>query len=125
MPAGRGFGFGRGRGGGQRKMFFLESCLMVLLLREPGYGYSLMTGLESFGFQTGQMDMSIIYRALRDLEASGLVTSTWDDDSLGPQRRVYAITQQGKTTLAGWMESLKLRRKEIEKLEAVYDAVSK
>ncbi len=41
-------GFGQGRGGGRRKMFFLESCLLVLLL----WGYSLMDGLREFGFQT-------------------------------------------------------------------------
>jgi len=71
MPGGR--GFGQGRGGGRRKLFFLESCLLVLLHREPGYGYSLMEGLPEFGFQTEQMDISILYRALRDLEAGRII----------------------------------------------------
>jgi PadR family transcriptional regulator, regulatory protein PadR len=123
MPGGR--GFGRGRGGGQRKMFFLESCLLVLLHSEPGYGYSLMSGLQDFGFQTKQMDISIIYRALRDLEAAELVTGAWDDNSLGPQRRMYTITPRGEAALVDWIESLHQRRKEIEKLEAAYGAVKK
>ena len=121
MPGGRGFG----RSGGRRKMFFLESCLLVLLRREPGYGYSLMTGLQDFGFQTEEMDISILYRALRDLETAELVVSSWDENSLGPQRRVYTITTQGESTLAGWVNSLRQRRKEIEVLEAAYDAVKK
>jgi len=121
MPGGR--GFGQGRGGGRRKMFFLESCLLVLLHREPGYGYSLMDGLREFGFQTDQMDISILYRALRDLESAELVSGAWGEDSLGPQRRVYTITPLGETTLVEWIESLRQRRKEIEKLEAAYDAV--
>ncbi len=125
MPGGRGFGMGRGRGGGRRKMFFLESCLLVLLHREPGYGYSLMDGLGEFGFQSGQMDISIIYRALRNLDADGLVSDTWDDKSLGPQRRVYTITPQGEAVLAEWIENLRQRRREIEALEAAYDAVKK
>lgn len=116
---------GRGRGGGRRKMFFLQSCLLVLLHREPGYGYSLMSGLEEFGFQPDQMDISIIYRALRNLEAEGLVSDSWDDNSLGPQRRVYTITQHGESVLADWIENLRQRRKEIEALEAAYDAVKK
>jgi len=122
MPNGRCFGPGRGRGG-QRKLFFLESCLLVLLHREPGYGYSLMDGLREFGFQTEQMDISILYRALRDLEAAELISGVWDENSLGPQRRMYNLTSQGEATLVEWIESLRQRRREIEKLEAAYDAV--
>ena len=118
MPGGR----GRGRGG-RRRMLFLQSCLLVLLHREPGYGYSLMDGLSEFGFQPNQMDISIIYRALRDMQANHLVSDSWDDNSLGPQRRVYTITSQGEEALAEWIESLRQRRKEIEALEAAYDAV--
>ena len=123
MPGGRGYGRGQGRKRGRRKMLFLQSCLLVLLHREPGYGYSLMDGLKEFGFESDQMDISIIYRALRNLEADGLVSDTWDDNSLGPQRRVYTITVEGEEALAKWIENLRQRRKEIEALEAAYDAV--
>ena len=123
MPGGRGYGMGKGRRRGQRKMFFLQSCLLVLLHREPGYGYSLMDGLQEFGFQPDQMDISIIYRALRSLEEDGLVSDTWDNNSLGPQRRVYTLTPQGEEALAEWIENLRQRRKEIEALEKAYDAI--
>lgn len=124
MTGGR--GFGRGRGGGRGKMFFLESCLLVLLHREPGYGYSLMSGLQGFGFQPEAMDISILYRALRELEAAGLISGAWDEEkSLGPQRRVYTITPPGESALAEWMRALRQRRKELEALEAAYDAVKR
>jgi len=106
-------------------MFFLQSCLLVLLHREPGYGYSLMEDLGEFGFYPDQMDISIIYRALRDLQANDLVSDSWDNSSLGPQRRVYTITPQGEEVLAGWVNNLRQRRKDIEKLEAAYDADKK
>jgi DNA-binding PadR family transcriptional regulator len=106
-------------------MFFLESCLLVLLHREPGYGYSLMDGLKEFGFETALMDISILYRALRDLETMGLVVSSWGKESLGPQRRMYTITPQSEAALAEWIESLRQWRREIEALEAAYDAVKK
>ena len=125
MPGGRGYGMGQGRRRGQRKMFFLQSCLLVLLHREPGYGYSLMDGLQEFGFQPDQMDISVIYRALHNLEAEGLVSDAWDDNSLGPQRRVYTITQPGEEILSEWIQNLRQRRREIEALEAAYDAVKK
>ena len=123
MPGGRGYGMGKGRRRGQRKMFFLQSCLLVLLHREPGYGYSLMDGLQEFGFQPDQMDISIIYRALRNLEEDDLVSDSWDDNSLGPQRRMYTLTPQGREALGEWIENLRKRRKEIEALEKAYDAV--
>ncbi|MBT3321768.1 MAG: PadR family transcriptional regulator [Anaerolineae bacterium] len=121
MP--RGQRVGRRRGGGQQKTFFLQTCLLVLLHREPGYGYSLMDGLHEFGFETEKMDISIIYRALRNLEAEGLVSDSWDTSSLGPKRRVYAIAAGGEEILSKWIENLRQRRKEIENLEAAYDAV--
>jgi PadR family transcriptional regulator, regulatory protein PadR len=121
MP--RGQGMGRGRRGGQRKMFFLQSCLLVLLHRESGYGYSLMNGLQEFGFQTDQMDISTIYRALRNLEADSLVSDNWDNSNLGPKRRVYTITLHGEEVLAEWIENLRQRRKEIEVLETAYELV--
>ncbi len=118
MP--RGQGRGRGRGG-QKK--FLQSCLLVLLHQAPGYGYSLMDGLKEFGFQTEQMDISVIYRALRNMEAEGLVSDSWDASDLGPKRRVYTITTEGEESLSLWMEHLRQRRKEIEALEKAYEAV--
>jgi DNA-binding PadR family transcriptional regulator len=105
-------------------VFFLESCLLMLLHREAGYGYSLMSGLRSLCLCSEAMDISLLYRALRDLEAEGLVSSSWDEEkSLGPQRRMYAITAQGESVLADWMQALRQRRKELETLEAAYDAV--
>lgn len=123
MPGGH--GFRGGRGGGRRRMFFLQSSLMVLLLRQPGYGYSLIEGLTQFGFQPEQVDASIIYRALRDLESMALVSDSWDSNSLGPPRRIYTVTPQGKAALEEWMAALHRNRREIEALEAAYEAARK
>ena len=62
---------------------------------------------------------------LRDLESAGLAASSWGEDSLGPQRRMYTITPQGESTLAEWVPALRQRRREIEALEAAYNAVKK
>lgn len=102
----------------------LESCLLVLVRQQPDYGYSLMEKLRVFGFEPEHMDISIIYRALRDLEDMGLVESSWDEESLGPQRRVYTITHEGEQVLAAWIEALREQRRQIEALEAAYAATS-
>ena len=61
-----------------------------------------------------------------DVEAEGRVRDTWEDNSLGPQRRIYTITPQGEDALAKWIENLRQRRKKRDRaLEAAYDAVKK
>ena len=104
-------------------MSFIQPCLMLMLHRGKAHGYNLLSGLGEFGFATDRLDPSLVYRALRDMEESGLVTSEWDDDSLGPQRRMYCITSQGESGLAEWVASLQRTRQEIDTLIAAYEQV--
>lgn len=121
MPGGRGRRRGRRRQG--RVMSFVQPCLLVMLHRSKAHGYSLLNGLNEFGFKPGQLDPSLVYRALREMEEIGLVTSEWDQDSLGPQRRVYSIAKEGEQYLVSWMEDLRRTRQEIDTLIAAYERV--
>ncbi len=124
-PRGGRWGQFRGMAPMRGGMMFLQTCLLVLLQKEKGYGYSLAGDLEQFGFHPEMLDISIIYRALRGLEIAGLVSAAWDENSLGPQRRVYEITPQGMEMLTTSMEELCERKREIEALEAVYNETIK
>ena len=94
-----------------------------MLHRGKAHGYSLLDGLEEFGFGPGQLDPSLVYRALREMEAAQLVTSTWDKNSLGPRRRVYSIAPEGARHLAAWVADLGRTRQEIDHLLAAYEQV--
>jgi PadR family transcriptional regulator PadR len=102
-------------------MSFLQPCLLLLLRRGQSHGYSLLDDLAEFGFRPGQQDPSLVYRALRDMEDEGLVSSEWDPDSLGPQRRVYAITAVGEQNLRAWIADLRRTRQEIDHLIEAYE----
>jgi DNA-binding PadR family transcriptional regulator len=104
-------------------MSFLRPCLLVLLQRGRAHGYSLLDGLSEFGFRPGRQDPSLVYRALRDMEADGLVRSRWDDESLGPQRRVYSITRDGLEHLEEWVVDLRRTSQEIGRLLSAYRRV--
>ena len=124
MPNGRGRGRGKGQGRGQgrqRVMSFLQPCLLFLLTRGEAHGYSLLDGLEAFGFARYQFDSSLAYRALRNMEDAGWVDSRWDDASQGPRRRVYQIQTEGKTRLTIWMDDLRRTRDEIDRLLQTYE----
>ncbi|RLC63619.1 MAG: hypothetical protein DRI48_08300 [Chloroflexi bacterium] len=78
-----------------------ESFLLLLLQHELAHGYTLLEELGEFGL--GAMDPSAVYRTLRGMEDRGWVTSTWDDqETLGPPRRVYRITDVGEGAYNCW-----------------------
>ena len=90
---------------------------------EGGARLQPVTRIGSVRLRPRPAGPSLVYRALREIETSGLVTSEWDKDSLGPQRRVYKITPEGEGYLAEWMQDLRRTRREIEALEAAYEQV--
>jgi PadR family transcriptional regulator, regulatory protein PadR len=108
-------GRGRGRRRG-RVIGFLQPCLLALLAKENAHGYNLLQGLDRFGFEPDELDPSLVYRALRDMEEQGLVRSNWGDESLGPQRRVYELTGDGQDALKIWVKDLERTREEIDRL---------
>ena len=116
-------GYGRGRGRRQRVMSFLQPCLLLMLTRGDAHGYRLLDELDEFGFNPNRVDPSLVYRALREMEASGWVTSRWDTESQGPQRKVYQITQEGKDYLELWVVDLHRTRDEIDALIAAYEQI--
>jgi len=124
-PFGRGGMQRRGMGPMRGGSMYLKTSLLVLLQKERSYGYSLANDLRQFGIDPDMIDISIIYRALRDLEIEGLVTTSWEERSLGPQRRMYGLTLQGREVLLSLMQELQERRREIEALERVYEEATK
>ncbi len=76
---------------------FLRACLLLLLREQPAHGYELLERLRPLGFEGG--DPGGLYRALRGLEADGLVRSKWQASGAGPDRRIYEITRAGMEQL--------------------------
>ena len=113
---------GRGRGRRRRRVLqFLQPCLLLLLRRGEAHGYALMDDLERFGFDRERVDPTLVYRALRDMEEAGWIQSSWDEESLGPRRRVYALDQEGSRQLAIWIEDLRKTKAEIDNLLREYE----
>ncbi len=105
-------------GRGRRRL--VEPALLLRLRGGPSHGYSLVASLEELDL--GGFDPSVVYRLLRDLEEEGWVWSTWDEqDTQGPPRRVYALTDSGEDALGRWMEELEASRARIMKLLSEYE----
>lgn len=76
---------------------FLRPSLLLLLRGSPAHGYELLERLGTFGLASS--DPGGLYRALRALEAEGLVRSAWEPSSSGPKRRIYQLTRAGMEEL--------------------------
>ena len=127
MPNGYGKGRGgRGRGGGRQRRIinFLRPCILLALSNDKAHGYNLIAEIEKFGFDPSQYDASLVYRSLRDMEEREFVQSSWDEtESLGPQRRVYEITEKGRLHLDDWIHDLKRVKTELETVLQAYETL--
>lgn len=76
---------------------FLRPCLLLLLREHDDHGYGLVARLRPL--HDGEGDAGGVYRALRGMERQGLVSSEWHASDVGPARRTYRITAEGRTVL--------------------------
>lgn len=84
---------------------FIRPCLLLLLSERPSHGYDLLERLAGLGLKA--IDPGGLYRALRAMEQEGLVVSRWEPSELGPARRTYSTTDEGKDWLHAWAGTLR------------------
>ena len=116
-------GPGKGRQRGGRRML-LRPSLLLLLAEKESHGYELYDKLAEFGFDPDCLDSSIIYRDLREMEDQGLITSTWDENSKGPKRRVYRILEEGSQILQDWISRLEKQQERIQIIKDRFQTIS-
>lgn len=91
----------------------LNAQLLAMLKDWSAYGYELVQQLEQAGF--GNYNKGTVYRALRQMESGGLVSSIWETSSAGPARRIYSTTEAGNLFLQNWLTLLNLHRATLER----------
>src|SRR5687768_10447020 len=82
----------------------LSTTLLAYLRNWNAYGYQLAQQLAKAGLPA--FDSGTVYRTLRQLEKTGMVSSFWDTSESGPARRMYSLTKGGEIFLSGWIEVL-------------------
>lgn len=102
---------------------FIEACLLCLLKEKKSYGYSLLEDLSHFGFSEDEVNISIIYRNLRNMEKEKLVVSSWLESDQGPNKRIYEITDLGAKELDIWIDFLTDRKKRISLIIDKYNTL--
>ena len=83
---------------------FVEPVLLFLLQRKGrAHGYELATEVRKYALTDAEIEVSALYRTLRQLEQNDCVTSAWDVEGSGPARRLYELTPRGKEHLEEWI----------------------
>ena len=82
----------------------LTTTLLAFLRNWNAYGYQLAQQLAQAGLPA--FDSGTVYRTLRQLEKTGLVSSFWDTSESGPARRMYSLTKAGDLFLSSWIDVL-------------------
>ncbi len=75
----------------QYKKGVLELCVLSLLKKRDCYGYEISE------FLSGHIDISdgTVYPILRKLKADGMLTTYLQEESGGPPRKYYKLTELG------------------------------
>lgn len=85
---------------------FVRPFVLLLLAEEPSHGYKLAQSLKEFSPKGLNVEPSILYRILKQMESEGLATSSLNDSGTGPARKVYELTSEGREALDLWASSL-------------------
>jgi len=78
----------------QYKKGVLELCVLSMLKRQDWYGYDISEQLSK------HIDIAdgTVYPILRKLKNDGLVTTYLCEESGGPPRKYYSLTELGRST---------------------------
>jgi PadR family transcriptional regulator PadR len=85
----------------------LEGCVLGIIDRGETYGYEILSELSGYGFD--DLSEGTLYPVLTRLDKNGYLICRRAKSPLGPIRKYYSITEQGKERL----ESFKCNYKKI------------
>ena len=75
----------------------LEGCVLEIISRDTTYGYDITQRLRTLGF--ADVVEGTVYTILVRLEKNGLVDTEKKPSAVGPPRKFYRLTDQGKAEL--------------------------
>ncbi len=98
-----------------------QPTILTLLAQsgEPMHGYIIVQkAADSPMFGGRKPDATGVYRALKRMEETGLVTSEWNMPQQGAARRMFTLTDKGLHCLRRWIDALACYELTIEELRA-------
>ena len=84
-----------------------EWTVLVVLSRQPAHGFAVaaLTTPDGELGRVWQVPRPVIYRAIGRLAEAGLITPQGTEPGQGPQRTIYAATDEGRHAARAWLET--------------------
>lgn len=83
----------------------LEGCVLAIIERGETYGYEILSRLEGSGFE--ELGEGTLYPMITRMDKNGWITCRKAKSPLGPVRKYYSITPEGRAYLAAFRDSYK------------------
>ena len=99
-----------------------QPTILTIMARSgvPMHGYIIVQeAANSPMFGGKKPDATGIYRALKRMEESGLVSSHWETPEEGSAKRMYELTEKGYSCLRRWIDALACYELTVEELRAM------
>ena len=99
-----------------------QPTILCLLAQseEPLHGYVIVQqAAYSPMFGGKKPDATGIYRALKRMEEAELVSSYWDTPDEGSAKRMFQLTEKGRSCLRRWIDALACYEQTLEELREV------
>jgi DNA-binding PadR family transcriptional regulator len=84
-------------------MSLVPSTLLGLLEREPSHGYELKRDYDAFFGRDRPLPFGQVYATLSRLARDGKVVAGEAEPGAGPDRKRYAITEEGTAEVEAWL----------------------
>ena len=78
----------------------VATLILAVLAEAPAHGYAIARAIEEKSAQALHLREGTLYPALRVLEQEGFIESAWDVQERGPARKVYTLTEAGRSEFA-------------------------
>ena len=79
----------------------LEGCIIKIMERGEMYGYKTVELLNQYGFEVNE---ATVYPILTRLQNKGILETEQRPSPLGPARKYYSLTEEGKKSLKEFQE---------------------
>lgn len=83
----------------------LEGCILKIISAHETYGYEIVIKLQEYNFI--DVKEGTLYPLLLRLEKKGLIHGTFKESPLGPKRKYYQLTEDGKEYLETFYKTWK------------------
>ena len=83
----------------------LENCILKILEKNETYGYEIADQFQEYGFP--DIKEGTLYPLLLRLEKKSLIEATFKPSPLGPKRKYYHLTEDGRLYLKSFYDNWK------------------